>query len=146
LSEIEWNHYENLLCVVRNVCHYNTVKYEKHHIIPSQLETHPLVAAARQCSSPFKFNRSDNLLVLEKYVAQTGQGRHGNHPRYNDWVRVLLNNKLQEYRAKNNNLSPDNCKAKELIEELVAELLQVINSSKKPINQIGDEQLKLLGL
>jgi hypothetical protein len=36
-------------------------------------------------------------------------------------------------------------KAKDLLNELIEDLLEEINSSRKTISKIGDDQLKLLG-
>ena len=65
----------------------DVVKMEKHHIIPKQLMDHPSVKEA--ISEGFKFNGSDNIISLEKYVKNTNTGRHGNHPAYTDKVAEL---------------------------------------------------------
>jgi A nuclease family of the HNH/ENDO VII superfamily with conserved AHH len=145
LSEIEWNHYLNLLCAVRNDCRYGDKKFEDHHLIPREMEDHPLVVAARKCTDKFYFNGKDNLLALEKYVVQTGQGRHGNHPKYNDWVRELLNKELQDYLVDHNDVPPNSCTAKEILLKVINRVLGIINGSKKTINEIGEEQLNLMG-
>jgi hypothetical protein len=144
LDEDEWNRYLWLLCAWRNDCRFNTTKYEQHHIIPKEWEYHPLVAAARACADKFYFNGNDNLIALEKYVDATKSGRHGNHPRYNDWIEILLDEALRKHEKDNNGLAPDPCQGRKILKNLVVKLLTVINSTNKTINQIGDEQLKLL--
>src|SRR5690606_8114033 len=97
MDEEELNLYFWYLCHLDLDCRFfDPVKYEWHHVIPKETENHPLVIAAKQCAEKFYFNGQDNLMSLEKYVIETGKGRHGNHPKYNDWVEVLLNNGLDE--------------------------------------------------
>ena len=64
------------------------VKMEKHHIIPQQYKSHPLVQDA--INEGFKFNGQENIISLEKYSKATNQGRHGNHPAYSDQIETQL--------------------------------------------------------
>jgi len=67
---------------------------QAHHIVPKALkkwwskysspQVRKLIALAEE--GGFKFDSSDNLMGLEKYVKATGYGVHGNHPAYNKYV------------------------------------------------------------
>lgn len=78
---------------------------------------------------------------MQKYVRETGDDRHGNHPKYNDWLRILLDEKLDEYETQPH----DPCKAKKMLENLIDSLRSIISNSTKKINDIGIEQLQKIG-
>ncbi len=142
LNEIEWNHYLNLLCVVRNNCRYGDIKYEDHHLIPRERGNHSLVLEAKRCVDKFYFNGADNLLSLEKYVAQTRKGRHGNHPKYNEWLLELLDDILENYKNSNQGRIPDPCTSKKLLMDLIDKLRKIIELEKDlTINEIGIKYL-----
>ena len=144
MTEDDINLYFWLLCYIDGDCRGpDPIKYEWHHIIPKQRESHPLVAAAKNCSDPFLFNKENNLISLEKYVKETGAGRHGNHPQYNEWVLEILNQLLANYRNRFGNGAIDPCLAKELLIELIEETLKpAINENpSESINELGKRKL-----
>ena len=66
---------------------------ESHHIIPKQHMGHQLVKEA--IKEGFKFNGPENIIRLEKFSKVTNIGRHGNHPAYNNYVEILLDQQLK---------------------------------------------------
>jgi len=143
MNEDEINLYFWLLCYVEGDCvGPDPLKYEWHHVIPLERKDHELVQLAKKCNNPFLFNSKEhNLINLEKYIKETGRGRHGNHPKYNDWILVLLNNTLQKFESENFR-KPSECEAKELLFALIKTLEEIIeNDSNLTINQIGKKYL-----
>lgn len=59
-----------------------------HHLIPRQLKNHEIVKQARE--EGYKFEGKENKLTVEKYSKRTGEGTHGNHPKFNEQVKQLL--------------------------------------------------------
>ena len=59
-----------------------------HHLIPKQYKDHEVVKLARE--EGFKFEGKENKLTVEKYSKTTGEGTHGNHPKFNEQVKQLL--------------------------------------------------------
>jgi len=59
-----------------------------HHLIPRQLKNHEIVKQARE--EGYKFEGKENKLTVEKYSKTTGEGTHGNHPKFNEQVKQLL--------------------------------------------------------
>jgi hypothetical protein len=143
LTDFEINLYFDLLCLVRGDCRDR--KYEDHHMIPVEVSTHDLVVAARKCVDKFIFNGKDNFIKLEKYVKDTGDGRHGNHPEYNRWINELLNNLLIQYRNRNGQGPVDPCTAKDLLLDLIEETIKpaIDEDPNETINELG--RRKLLG-
>lgn len=142
MTDEEINLYFDLLCLIKFDC--RDKKYEDHHMIPVELKAHVLVAAARQCNDKFIFNGMDNFIKIEKYVKETGFGRHGNHPDYTKWINKLLNNLETQYRNRNGYSKPiDPCVAKDLLLNLIKEeILPSINENKdETINELGKRKL-----
>ncbi len=81
---------------------------EIHHIIPKSLKGHKIVE--RAIEKGFKLDGKENKIGIEKFNRATNTGRHGNHPKYTEGVKQLL-----ESNAKKN--SPLNA-AKETIKEV----------------------------
>ena len=143
LDEDELNLYFWLLCKIEQDCRYfDPLKYEWHHIIPQELKDHPLVIAAKQCEDKFLFNGQENLMKLEKYVKETDKGRHGNHRQYNDWIFIILQNTLGEFR-KVSGREPNPCEAKKEILDVIDYLRNIIDIEEKhlKINDIGKKYL-----
>ena len=61
---------------------------EAHHIIPWDLGTNPVVQKAAK--NNFHLNFFENGIDLTKYSKSLGEGLHGNHPAYTDWVTKQL--------------------------------------------------------
>jgi hypothetical protein len=144
MHEDDLNLYFWLLCNLEDDCKgLDLVKYERHHIIPKERADHPLVVAALKCADKFYFNGEDNLITLEKYSKDTGQGRHGNHPDYNDWVQELLDQLRRNYIIRYGDGPFDPCISKDLIIELIDETLRpAINEDpKEKINDLGKRKL-----
>ncbi|CAA7392469.1 AHH domain-containing protein [Chryseobacterium fistulae] len=59
-----------------------------HHLIPKQYKNHEIVKQARE--EGYKFEGKENKLTVEKYSKTTGEGTHGNHPKFNEQVKNLL--------------------------------------------------------
>lgn len=59
-----------------------------HHLIPRQYKNHEIVKQARE--EGYKFEGKENKLTVEKYNKTTGEGTHGNHPKFNEQVKQLL--------------------------------------------------------
>lgn len=140
MTEEEINLYFDLLCIVRGECRDR--KFEDHHIIPVERKSHELVQLALKCSDKFFFNGQENFISLEKYNKETNEGRHGNHPKYNEWILRLLNEIITDYEDNNQGKKPDPCTAKELLENLKDSVLEVVKSEKDlTINEIGIKYL-----
>src|SRR5882724_8432817 len=58
-----------------------TSKPQGHHLMPRATEDHPLVESAKK--GGFEFNGDENKIPLEKFSKESGEGVHGNHPKYN---------------------------------------------------------------
>jgi len=125
LDEDELNLYFWLLCKIEQDCRYfDPLKYEWHHIIPQEHKTLPIVRAAVRCG--FLFNRDENLLSLEKLNKHTGNGRHGNHPKYNEWVFRLLDNALDRF-MEDYDRPPNDCESRDLVMEVKEFIFKIIN-------------------
>jgi RHS repeat-associated protein len=61
---------------------------QEHHIIPRQFKNSEVVKEARE--QGFEFEGKENKISLEKFSKATGEGRHANHPRYNQQIKELL--------------------------------------------------------
>ena len=61
-----------------------------HHFIPRQLKNTKTVRQARK--EGFKFEGKENKGPIEKFSKKTGEGRHGNHPKYNKEVGRRISN------------------------------------------------------
>ncbi len=147
LSEEELNHYFWLKCSIEGDCFFfDPAKYEKHHIIPQEkrIKEHLIVQYALLCDNKFLFNGEDNLISLEKYNKETDQGRHGSHPKYNDWVFKLLEDALRDFRDKYNR-APSPCEAKDELMGIKDYLYDIITNKDKylRINKIGEKYLSL---
>lgn len=59
-----------------------------HHIIPRQFKNTEVVKEARE--KGFEFEGKENKIELEQFSKATGEGRHANHPKYNQQVGELL--------------------------------------------------------
>ncbi|WP_262709331.1 AHH domain-containing protein [Sphingobacterium alkalisoli] len=59
-------------------------KNQDHHIMPRQLKNNEVIRAARDES--FKFEGAENRMPVEKFSKTSGEGRHSNHPNYNQEV------------------------------------------------------------
>jgi hypothetical protein len=106
LNEDDLNLFYWLLCSIESDCRGpDPLKFEWHHVIPREREGHPLVVAAKQCSDKFYFDGDNNLMSLEKYIVETGNGRHGNHPQYNEWILRLMDMELQRFLEDNNDVA-----------------------------------------
>ncbi len=99
---------------------------EAHHIIPWKIcEDNNIIRLA--ALDGFHPNMIENGLGLEKYTKLIGEGMHGNHPAYDNYVR---------YRLKNNPLSdvdvtPEKANKflqEELIPELKTHIIEAQNS------------------
>lgn len=140
LTEDEINLYFWLLCNLKGDCQQlEWAKFEWHHMIPREHQLHPLVIAARKCSDKFLFNGEDNLILLEKYNAETRRGRHGNHPNYNEWILLLLQNLFDDYKEKFGN-SIDPCVAKKILLDLITDEI------KPSIEEKNSEKIDDLGI
>ena len=74
-------------------------------------------------------------------MKDTGTGRHGNHPKYNDWIQILLDNTLQQFEN-DYNRKPDECESKELLLQLVQQVTEIINAENEfTINQLGQKYI-----
>lgn len=63
-------------------------KTQEHHIIPRQFKNNEIVKEAKE--QGFKFEGKENKTTLEQFSKTTGEGRHGNHPKYNQQIKELL--------------------------------------------------------
>ncbi len=59
-------------------------RVNKHHVISRQFKANRTVQQGRK--GGFKFEGQENKMNLEQYSKSTGEGRHGNHPKYNQEV------------------------------------------------------------
>ncbi|MBE6318192.1 MAG: hypothetical protein E7081_04380 [Bacteroidales bacterium] len=103
---------------------------ELHHIIPKSLKGHKIVEQA--IKDGFKLNGKENNIGIEKFYRQTNTGRHGNHPKYTEGVRQLL-----EKNATKN--SPLNA-VKKTIKELKQE---IENNPDTKINDLFNKNLNI---
>jgi predicted RNA-binding protein Jag len=76
----------------------NAVKYEDHHIIPRALKENKIVDKA--IKEGFKFDGKENKIPVEKFSRQTGEGQHGNHPKYTEHIK----DKISDFVKKIQNL------------------------------------------
>ncbi|MBB3187866.1 RHS repeat-associated core domain-containing protein [Microbacter margulisiae] len=100
-------------------------KIEDHHILPRSLKNNPVIREAR--NNGFKFEGKENKMPVEKFVRQTGEGQHGNHPNYTEQI----NNKLSDFQ----NAQGDN--ATKAVRTIVRNVRQVIqNNPNVKINDL----------
>lgn len=100
------------------------VDEEAHHIIPwaKGIINEVVLKAA---NAGFHMNSPINGIALKKYTKIIGEGLHGNHPKYDDFVQFRLN----EYLNKFPSATPE--EAKFFLEtNLIPELLEWINKAK----------------
>lgn len=67
---------------------------QKHHLIPNGVKNHRLVKEARQ--EGFKQDGKENKIPVERFDKESGEGQHGNHPKYNQEVTRRLDKLLQD--------------------------------------------------
>ncbi len=99
---------------LRTVMGITDATKEAHHIIPWTHSINPLVQKAADSKKAFHMNHAQNGRELEKFRLDTGNGTHGNHPKYNEKVKEkmdLLWSQLQTHYGVGN-VSPDVAKAK----------------------------------
>jgi hypothetical protein len=105
---------------------------DAHHIIPVQLlKENDVVKKAVEAG--FEFNTANNGMAIEKFVKATGVGRHGPHPNYTNQIRNFLN-KWKDSPA-NVNWTPND--AKNLLDGLVDDLKETINTTTTKINDLN---------
>lgn len=92
-----------------------------HHILPKQFYKTPIVQQAAK--EGFKFNGEENLIRLPKFTRTTGNGRHANHPNYNNYVNKLLQ-------------QSNNKPALESVRKIVSDLRNQIENSNRKINDL----------
>lgn len=63
-------------------------KKNDHHVIPRQFKNNEVVKEARE--KGFEFEGKENKVELEQFSKATGEGRHANHPKYNQQVGEML--------------------------------------------------------
>jgi len=85
---------------------------QAHHLIPWALKDNPVVQKAAEAG--FHLNDELNGLLLKSYSKELGNGVHGNHPAYSEYVRKKIfqfgQTKFTPETAKNyleNNLIPE---------------------------------------
>ncbi|MFN8431862.1 MAG: AHH domain-containing protein [Spirosomataceae bacterium] len=71
---------------------------QKHHLNPQQHKNHEIVKEARK--EGFKQDGKENKIPLEKYNKETGDGQHGNHPKYNEYTKKELDNFAEKNPAR----------------------------------------------
>lgn len=93
---------------------------EAHHIIPWELSTnHPLIQKA--ALDGFHPNMLENGIGLKKYSKLTGDGLHGNHPAYRNYIEL----RLDDFLRKRPNSTEKEANVF-LQEELIPELKEII--------------------
>ncbi len=97
---------------------------EAHHIIPWNIRFHDIIQKAAKVG--FHMNDILNGIPLKKFRKLTGEGLHGNHPKYDDVVRHLLD----KYGDRFPNADPSDVK-KYLEEKMIPELIEWINKAEK---------------
>jgi RHS repeat-associated protein len=98
-------------------------KMENHHLIPRALKGEEMVKDA--IKEGFKFDGKENKVPVEKFSKQTGEGQHGNHPKYTEHIR----DKLTDFQEKNP--SPTGQQALEGIRGIVSEVKNIIETNVK---------------
>ncbi len=68
-----------------------------HHIVPWALQDNPVVQKAAEAG--FHMNDAVNGIALEKYTKLLEEGLHGNHPAYNEYVRIEFANFMKKYKT-----------------------------------------------
>jgi RHS repeat-associated protein len=104
-------------------------KIEDHHKIPGEFKDDPVVQTGRD--GGFKFEGAENKMPIEKFARSSGQGRHGNHPKYNnEFARRLAN-------FKENNPSPTPQQAADFLRAMAKDFAETIkNNPKTKINDL----------
>lgn len=100
-------------------------KKNDHHVIPRQFKNTDVVKEARE--KGFEFEGQENKVELEQFSKSTGEGRHANHPKYNQQVGELLKE-----------ISKSN--ALEGVKDLKNKLTDIIKNN--PETKINDLKLK----
>ena len=102
-----------------------TDNIEAHHIMPWKVcEDNEIVQLA--ALDGFHPNLVENGIGLEKYTKLVGEGLHGNHPAYDDYIK----NRLIKYKSLHPNITPK--EANEFLQtELIPELKTYISNAKQ---------------
>ena len=103
-------------------------KIEGHHVIPKALKNNELVKQA--IDEGFKFEGNENKIPLPKFNKSTGEGTHGNHPKYTQEVL----DKLLEFTKTNENSSPQ--EVLKFMKDLSSELKEAIKAN--PDTKVND--------
>ncbi|MDR1349126.1 MAG: DUF6443 domain-containing protein [Prevotellaceae bacterium] len=98
-------------------------KMEKHHLIPRAVKENKVVDKA--IKEGFKFDGKENKIPVEKFSKQTGEGQHGNHPKYTEHVK----NEISKFTE--NNPNPSGQQALEGIRNIASEMKNIIENNVK---------------
>ena len=96
---------------------------QDHHLNPQQHKNHEIVKEARK--EGFKQDGKENKIPLEKYNKETGDGQHGNHPKYNEYTKKELDN----FAEKNPTRQPQ--ESLEFVRNMVKDLKAKISENPK---------------
>jgi hypothetical protein len=80
----------------------------------------------------FEFNSAINGIPLEKFVKETGRGRHSAHPNYTSQIRGFLVQWVDN--PANTDWTPND--AKDLIEAMVDDIRSTIQNTSAKINDL----------
>jgi hypothetical protein len=96
---------------LREVMEITDAANDAHHLIPWSRQDHELVQlAAKANNTPFHMNHPKNGRELKRFRFDQQDGVHGNHPQYNEKVRINLNEILSQLETQYgglNNIPPD---------------------------------------
>jgi RHS repeat-associated protein len=95
---------------------------EGHHVIPRALKNNDFVKDSRQ--GGFEFEGKENKVGLDKFNKASGEGEHGNHPKYTS----ELEKKIDALKEKNADASPG--EKANLLRNVVKDVKELINNSK----------------
>ncbi|MDN5205235.1 RHS repeat-associated core domain-containing protein [Fulvivirgaceae bacterium BMA10] len=109
---------------------------QEHHVIPRALKNTKTVQ--RAIKEGFKFEGKENKTPLEKFSRKTGEGRHGNHPKYNKEV----NRRISQFEESQGN-NPGGAESLKFLRNTAKDLLRIIKEN--PDVKINDlfKQLNL---
>ncbi len=94
---------------------------EEHHILPRAIKENPFIEEAR--NGGFKFEGKENKMALDKYSKASGEGQHGNHPKYT----TEMEKQVGELARKNEGSSPS--EKASLLRDLVKDTKELINNN-----------------